>query len=447
VRRSILPAVLVAAFVLPGHVPSGPPSAPPRPNLILISIDTLRADRVGCYGYDRETTPTLDRLAKKGVRFTDVLTQATHTTESHQAIFTGALPSMLYDAYPKFETLGERFHTLGYDTAAFVDSGFMRKRYGHNRGFDLYEDEPPDAAPDRKTFWSSETRGLAWVLPRAEEWLRRREERPFFLFLHTYDVHCPYTPPGKFGSVFTGGREAPIDLAGMCSAKISETERSPEEVAWIRDQYDGGVRYTDHSLGKFLDRLKAAELDGNTVIVVISDHGESLGEVRGWFGHNRLFESQLYVPWIMSGPTLPAGVEVTEPAQLVDLVPTIYDLFDLEPLSSSAGRSLMPAVHGKRVFGEERLRVVEARTRRGLVRGEWMLVETIASGNATALHRLDEQPRRDRLEEEPEIAGRLLAEWRREMARLKISRRKLPEEELPVDDAVLEELRKLGYVD
>jgi len=235
--------------------------------------------------------------------------------------------------------------------------------------------------------------------------------------LHTYEVHCPYDAPAEYTSLFTGGRSAPIDIAGMCGKdSFNNMELEPEEIAWIRDHYDAGIRYTDELLEQFLRTLGDIGVTQNTLIIITSDHGESLGE-GGWFGHNRLHPTQYLVPWIMAGPGLPQGRVVEQPAQLADLLPTILDYLGLPaPSEPALGSSLMPAIHGKQIFESTRLRVCETRTQRALISGPWLLVQRKHNGTAVSLYRVDLDPEGEEnlLDSEPQVVQKILAEWTRQ---------------------------------
>jgi arylsulfatase A-like enzyme len=416
----------------------------------LISIDTLRADHLGAYGYGRATSPHLDRLAAGGVRFADVMTQSTRTLAAHKSIFAATLPSVHRLSLEGRVTMAAAFRDAGYDTAAFVDGGFMHSRFGHGNGFDLYVDTLAEPAPPGgRVVADRGSGGFAAILPEALAWLDRRARRPFLLFLHTYDVHCPYEPAEDYARMFTGGREAPLDVSGMCGKSHFASLELTEAVArWIGDLYDAGIRQVDDRIGSFVQELEQRGLLSSTLVVVISDHGESLGE-RGWVGHNRLDAAQLFVPWIMAGPGLPAGAVIDAPAQLVDLVPTLLEYAGLGPLPETAGTSLMPVIRGETSLSPRRLRVCESKTGRALLRGSWILEQELESGQPEQLYRRDTDPEatKNLLGPEADEASSILAAWEEYAAILPVGVGDLPEEETPVDEDLLQDLRALGYVD
>jgi len=420
---------------------------PPPPSIILVSIDTLRSDALGAYGRREAPTPTLDRLAAEGVLFADVITQSTNTGPSHRAILTG----VIYHAQDEStRTLPGILRQAGYDTAAFVDGGYMNEVYGHADGFDLYVDTTrrgePAAGPAEPSL--EKRGGFAVVLPRARRWIEEQGEkdphRPFFLFLHTYDVHCPYGAPPGVEPVHARGLPRP-DWADEPCRDHARAGLGPAELSWLEATYLDGVRHADRMLGEFLEDLRRTGALRNATVIVVSDHGESLGE-RGWIGHTLTHASQLFVPWIMAGPGLPAGRTVERPAQLIDLVPTVLDYLGLPPEPGAMGLSLMPAVRAERVPpGEERLRFCELGARRTLVKGGWALEQQ------PGLQDLVYEIRADPLAERGQVAGvertrtDLLTEYLEFLESHDADLSRSDDKATP-DERTLEQLKSLGYV-
>ncbi|HMF98428.1 MAG TPA: sulfatase-like hydrolase/transferase [Vicinamibacterales bacterium] len=310
-------------------------------NVLLVTIDTLRADHVGVYGSTLGLTPTLDRLAGEGLRFDVAHAHVPMTLPSHTTIMTGLYPaatgvrdngSFRFDGTKP--TLAGALQHAGYRTAAFVGAFVLDARFGLNTGFDLYDDRVQGASANleivQRTADAVLEPAAAWVLnsnpePRTQNREPRTgnpeprtpnsEPRPWFAWVHLYDPHEPYTPPEPFASRYR------------------------------QDPYSGEIAYTDAALGRLLDRLRGGALD-RTLIVVTSDHGESLGEhgerTHGLFA----YEATLRVPLIVwaPGPIRPAVVSA--PARLVDLAPTILDLVGVAPPSFD-GRSLRPRAPGE----------------------------------------------------------------------------------------------------
>jgi choline-sulfatase len=290
-----------------------------HPNVLLITIDTLRADHLGCYGDRDAATPTLDALAAGGVRFPDAVAHVPLTLPSHATILTGVTPlrhgvrdNAGFVLGPSLRTLAEQFRAGGYETVAFVSGFPVHHRFGLGRGFEVYEDRFPHGDdPTRPPYIE---RRADQTVAATIAWLNRRpagtDRRPFFLWLHLFDPHAPYDPPEPFRSRF--------------SAR----------------PYDGEVAFADAQIGVLLDRLKQAGLRGQTLVLATSDHGEGLGEhgepTHGLF----IYDSTVRVPLILAGPGVPTGRTVATLARGIDIAPTLLDLARLPALPEAEGRSL-----------------------------------------------------------------------------------------------------------
>jgi arylsulfatase A-like enzyme len=303
-------------------------AAGPR-NAILICIDTLRADRLGCYGYEaRTTTPNLDALAARSTVFRDVCAPAGWTKPSVPSYLTGTYPlqhgvyecsargigGTTSDVLPdEATTLAETFRTAGYRTAAFVRNAQLRPGLGFEQGFDLYQDEAGDA------------REIRW---QALDWLDDIEAgEPFFLYLHLLDVHMPYDVPDEWASRFAPLADvAPFREDGWRELRdaVNDGERvlSGAEREALGAVYDGSLAFVDHELGALLEGLELRGRSDDTVICLVSDHGEELGE-RGRMGHGHgLTELLLRVPFVLHVPGAPGRV-IDQPVDLVDVHPTL----------------------------------------------------------------------------------------------------------------------------
>jgi choline-sulfatase len=304
-----------------GRPPAPPPSAH---NLVLITIDTLRADRLGCYGNKTVATPHLDALAQAGAQALDSSVQVPLTRPSHVTILTGLYPSehgirdnVSPALRPEVPTLAERLKARGFETAGFVSSVVLSKQSGLARGFDTYSDHFEVGADDARFLNTIQRRGDA---PTAEaiSWLEAHSASRLFVWLHLYDPHDPYEPPEPYASRYADRL------------------------------YDGEVAWSDDLVGRLDTALERLGLRGDTLLVVTSDHGEGLGDhgeaVHGYF----VYESTLAVPLLLRGPGIPPGTRLRVTARSVDLVPTLLDLVDVRvdggpPL---AGRSLAAAFRG-----------------------------------------------------------------------------------------------------
>jgi choline-sulfatase len=340
-RRIAAPAAALAALAIAGvgawafwsrPAPTTDASRPPL-NVLLVTLDTTRADHVGAYGYARARTPRLDRLAAEGVRFDRAISPAPITLPAHASILTGLYPfrhgvrnnGNFYLA-DRFDTLATVLASRGYDTAAFVSSFVLDRRYGLARGFQTYDDRMEGAGSSVLEL-EAERRGDRTALALLA-WLDRHASTPsptvpFFAWLHLYDPHEPYHAPAPFGPAFS---DAP---------------------------YDGEIAFDDAILASVIDKLRSlGELD-RTVIAVIGDHGESLGE-HGEETHTMfVYESAVRVPMIVWRPgVVPSGVVVAQRVRAVDLAPTLLNLVGAPPLGAGRkdgrpdGVSLVPLFAG-----------------------------------------------------------------------------------------------------
>ncbi|HXV63943.1 MAG TPA: sulfatase-like hydrolase/transferase [Vicinamibacteria bacterium] len=287
-----------------------------RNNLLFVTIDTLRADRLGSYGSHAGLTPHLDRLGEDGIVFEDVVSHVPLTLPAHTSIFTAKYPTRhgvhdngTYRLGPGHNTLATLLSDHGYRTAAFVGAFVLDARFGLGRGFDHYD----DYYGEKRTFesFTELERRAESVLAPAEAWLRERRNEPWLVWIHLFDPHAPYEAPEPFASRHS------------------------------RDPYGAEIAYVDDRLGAFLARLDAAGLLENTLVTLVGDHGESLGEhgelTHGTFAYN----ATLSVPWILWSRAVPAG-RFSPRVRHVDVLPTLLDLLGIESPPEIDGVSLRP---------------------------------------------------------------------------------------------------------
>ena len=298
----------------------------PRWNLLLVTFDTTRADHIGCYGHRQALTPVLDSLAERGVLFDRAYTPVPMTLPAHASLLTGLYPpehglringtGRLGTQIP---TLAEMLRKEGYDTAAFIASFVLHSKFGLNRGFQEYDDDM--AGGDGGLQEIQLSRNASLVVDAALSWLHRRRARPFFCWVHLYDPHSPFDAHAEtFGDRF---REEP---------------------------YDGEIAFADQQLGRLVDFLKSRRLDERTLVVVVGDHGEGLGEHQEREHSLTLYNASLHVPLIIAGPRFcRAGIRAPSPVSLVDVGPTILDCLEVRSAAAVSGVSFRPALQGARV--------------------------------------------------------------------------------------------------
>lgn len=334
-------------------------------NVVLISVDTLRADRLSLYGYARPTSPHLDAWARRrGTVFRSVVASSPWTLPSHVSLFTG-LDSLRHGvnhsvpAPGSLNTLAEQLRRAGYKTLAITGGAFLRPELGLSQGFDVYR------------YWSSRAHfetELSSGIERALDWIARHQHRPFFLFFHTYAVHSPYlsrqpylrrlsgrnTPDRTLAiaeQLLDGEPGAPTRYALGIHAGGLPAGADPAQDEIIRiasDLYDSGVAYADAELKRLLERLEQPDLAGRTIVVLTSDHGEMFGE-HGLVSHTSLYDQNLLVPLILAGAgRRPAVREIRDQVRQIDVAPTILELAGLTVPSGIDGVSLVPLLEGNR---------------------------------------------------------------------------------------------------
>lgn len=331
------------------------PTVPHRPNILFIMIDTLRADRLGCYGYQRNTTPGLDRLAEEGIRFSRMIASSSWTLPSVMSMFT-SLPPSLHGAVnretrlrPGFTTLAEQLNSAGYQTAAFISNPVVHSKFGFGRGFDLYDDFTIllTGAIDPLTDSGAEARirsvASSPIISRlARNWLvkQRIPEEPFFLFLLYFDPHADYVPPSPYNRMFDPAYTGTVDGKDFTRKKKIYRERDREHISAL---YDGEIRYTDEHISRFLQKMTDAGLTEDTLIVVTSDHGEEFWEHGSTLHGHSLYEELVRVPFIMFWPGgLPARPVLHQQVSHIDIMPTVLDAVNLPIPEQCLGNSLLP---------------------------------------------------------------------------------------------------------
>ncbi len=370
-----------------------------RPSVLLITLDTTRADHCSAYGYARPTTPRLDALARSGARFEAAYAPTASTGPSHSSMFTGLLPlwhGVMKNGQvlpPERTTLAERLHAAGYRTAAVVSSFAVDHRFGLDQGFDSYDDRfSGQGATVHQETWehnvvgkpfdrrADETRGRAVEWLRSQGYLEPRQKRdegpPFFLWVHFFDPHSPYDPPPAHAALFP-----PL---------------GPGDVETRVAAYDAEIHFADEEMGRLLDALDAAGRLDRTLVVVAGDHGEGLMQ-HGHMEHGIfIYEEAVRVPLVVRGAAgRPLASTISSPVELVDLTPTILDLAGLSaPAGPLQGRSLAgvlrdqaPADPGREIFLQRRRYddrlpggVMVKGDKYGLRAGRWKYIEARDEG-------------------------------------------------------------------
>ena len=491
--------------------PASETPAVAAPNIVLISIDTLRADRLHCYGYERPTSPQLDRLAADGVLFSQARSPSSWTLPSHASMFLGVsqtshgVTSGKRRISEEQTTLAEILRSDGYATAGFYSGFLVSRRFGFAEGFDVYEQGPVD-------FVSTESSPT--INAKAKAWLTADREEPFFLFLHYFDVHDPYSellaehgsfrssesPPSELAELYTDAERSPrsgraeLDRAKRRSLeqilstsgvgvpeKLDESAwktlaeelraegsralaeqvvalqraRIPrlldsDDAKWISDSYDDGVRYVDAHVGAIVDLLRELAIYEDALVLVVSDHGETLLDRPGKVGHRGSpYEPVLHVPLIIKPPGGESGRRVDLPVSTVDIFHTVLDYADVKGDGRSAERGLRRAIEGRSVRPPDYLLSEDIDSRgaeRALYSLPWKLISKADSPERDALFDLSVDPREgsNLVTSHPEIHSRLRQLLDRAVEDAELDR--LPASaNVDPDARATETLRALGY--
>lgn len=468
-RRSLAFGLAFASFAVACGSPSkrqgADASPPPRPGgsgytIVLVTIDTLRADHLGVYGYSRPTSPNIDALAKQGATFTRAFTHWPKTRGSMAAMLTGRRPSQSgyskhHPGIPGFNpTLASTLKDAGYRTVAFVDNPNVAVVHGYSKGFDAYHETWED-----KSLTSEWDRTRA-ITDGAMRTLAEPRKQPLFLWLHYVNPHAPYTPPPPFDTRFLDGASKagprlPVVPGAHGGIPKQWAVAGQDRLGYYVAQYDGEIAAVDQEVGRVVGSLGRPPDRGRTVLLLTSDHGESLGEHGYYFDHGEnLFDPSLGVPMILTGPGVPPGERREAFVSTLDVVPTLLDAAKVSYPPDLGGTSFMDVAAGRRNSLRDRLFAQNDRNLSATWTAHHKLVATPGdTANAYALfdRRADPGETRDRSAAEPDALRaerrelelyleRADREWVRLRPRLGDASHAKPSRE------ACERLRALGYL-
>ncbi len=430
-------------------------AGPKRPtSVILIVLDTVRADHLGAYGYTRPTSPALDRWAARGALLERGWASSPWTLPSFGSIFTGRLPVDHAAGYrltrkfwnPKIASLAASVPTLpeilsdhGYATAAIVNNPFLEERFGIARGFETY---------DYVNTNNQHLRRADVVVNRALQWLEQRDPRRFLLVLHLFDPHMQYDPPeqtrGRFTRRFQSSLALPIANGG--ALRLGFVRPDARDRRFIAAAYDEEILFVDIHVGRFLDQLEQRGLLDDALVLLTADHGEELWDHGGFEHGHSVYQEVLHVPFLFWGPGVRPG-RIPTPVSHVDILPTVLDALGIPGPGDLAGASLWPLLSERRELPERTL-VAEGTLygdeHKALMRWPWKL--TVTDGEAApALFDLARDPdeQTDLAAEKPAVLRELLGDLEERYRLPPPDRDDAPAAEL--DEAAQERLQSLGY--
>ncbi|MFN0242231.1 MAG: sulfatase [Planctomycetota bacterium] len=334
----------------------------PRPDILLISIDSLRSDHLGCYGYAKPTSPRIDRLAAEGVRCETAITTTSWTLPAHAAMFTGLFDSAhgVVDnglaLAPGHRTLAELLKEDGYRTAGFFGGPYLHPVFGLGQGFDHYE-SCMSAMPSDDAVLSMSQQDVnashrdvtgPRTLDAFTRWLDGTSEEPLFAFVHLWDVHYDYIPPPEYAQLFDPDYTGSLDASNLKHNQAIEPKMAPRDLQHLIALYDGEIRFTDDVIAKMLAALEKKGRLSNTLVVITADHGQEFFEHGGKGHQTTLHEELVRVPLVFWWPKeLSTARVVHDQVRLVDVLPTILALASVDGVPRVQGRDIGPLLRGE----------------------------------------------------------------------------------------------------
>ncbi|MBN2382633.1 sulfatase [bacterium] len=440
-------------------------STTPPQNIFLLSLDTLRADHLSCYGYPRQTSPCIDYLAKQAVQFHDAFSQDSSTAPSHMTLFTSLFPSShgvskqncLNQAIPTMAVFLKARH---YATLGFTGGGNLSTSFGFDRGFDTYVCQDILGTPGDTTYLDER------VLPAIME--KQANHSPFFCFLHTYCIHDPYVPPPPFHNMFSHDiRNESIEriraIEQFWDMDLLQQRRhfwniidtsDPEHINFLRALYDGEIRYTDSILQKIFRRCGQMNGKTGTLTIIVSDHGEEFLDHRGYFHANKLYDELVHVPFILHWPDrFTSGSIRSDRVGLIDILPTVLGIVGGRSPNHFQGRDLLGSAHHE--IGTDRPIFMDNMRRSllkaGLRTSRWKFIETLDKSNQELYDLLNDPAEMSNLVEDTtlsEVRQSLESQLHQQISQnLKCFKKQSPQAIGQYDQQTRQELKALGYID
>ncbi len=457
--ESHLPAEKAAAAGLDG------------PNVVMIVLDALRADHLSIYGYGRETSPNIDRLAREGVMFSNAHSQGNRTIIAMPALFTSLYPSFhgaigrgkLMRPLPHdHTTIAEMFSSKGYTTVGLMNNVYLKTKFNLTQGFDrleefyaerynlgLYKFLRHSGIIERPRFAVNVHPDADEVTDVALQWLDRLEDRPFFMYVHYMDTHHPYAPPPPYDTLYgkTGDVPTPMGLF-KTTTQLLRSDRLDElkdiELEKLVDYYDGTIRIADDEIGRLIERVVVASGDRETIVVITADHGDEFMEHGSLYHNNLVIEELIHVPLIFwSSKSFQRGNRVDCLVRHVDVLPTLGDLAGADIPAEAEGRSLVPLLDGE-ITSIEVESISEGDFCTALSVGNWKIMR-VDTTDSFLLFDIDETPRetRDLSKTHPDEYERMHARLFEYLKKAKELRKAM---EAEADEDTIRALKALGYI-
>jgi len=458
-----------------------------RKNIIIISIDTLRADHMGSYGYGRDTTPGLDAFSCEGIVFDRAYTQASSTLPAHSSLFTSTYPDMhgvinIRNSLPSgLMTLAQLLSENGYDTAAFVNASWFHPKFNLNQGFryyNYYHDlQSKSQGDDIKIGRNAKETNIA-----VYKWLEKHWENPFFLFIHYFDVHSdwnrlPYESSLPFSRMFSsgysgdfkGGEDGVYASRYLLKVNRDRIKLDPVDRNYIMDLYDEGIAFADYHISDLLNNLKQMGLLDDSLVIITSDHGEEFQE-HGQVLHEQVYEELIHVPLIIRMPKAENSIKrnlverflslfkeqkkssqvkrIKTPVQNIDIMPTVLDIAGIDKPLYARGRSLLKEINGMPAESKYIFSRNTSGSQYAVRNDAWKLL-FFPEENKTVLYNIVADPGETKDLSVTEVKTKeklkkVLTQWKTECEEIQS---KFKSDKIEIDDTTKEELKSLGYIE
>lgn len=422
-------------------------NTPKEYNVILIGIDTLRADHLKCYGYQRDTAPNTDRIALQGSIFKRAYATTSWTLPSFHSIFT-SLYQISHGVVTDYLRLDESFITMaeilkdnGFLTAGFISAPYLKSIFGFSQGFDLYEESP--SSPNNPMAQSARTshKLSKLVLP----WIRKNRNERFFLFVHYWDPHYDFIPPKPYRKMFNPDYKGWMKGRDFVDDDRINPDMDEEDLKQLLALYDGEIRWTDSHLGLLFEVLEKLKLDDKTIIIIVGDHGEEFFE-HGEKGHrNNLYNETIHVPLIFKIPGIKKPRTIEAVVSIVDILPTVLDILEIENPTLMEGRSLKSLIYGQEKEAHESVFSELDDYLISMIKGSWKIIHNSES-HEFELYNIKDDPLEihnvfNRQSTQAYELMKELISWQKIKEKTKMIAPKVIQ-----DEKTLKQLKSLGYI-
>jgi arylsulfatase A-like enzyme len=418
-----------------------------RPNVIILGIDTFRGDHASHNGYQRKTCPNIDSIGKKGIVFTNAFSTTSWTLPAFHSILTGLYSRsngvfMINNSLDKsYITLAELLKNQGYKTAGFISGDFLKSPYGFNQGYDLYNESVSRRAGIESQANITSDKLTKLALP----WIRKNQINKFFLFIHYWDPHYDYIPPDPYDTVFDPDYQGTIDGRNFKHSEAIHPQMPKRDFDHIIALYDGEIAWTDKHIGKLLSSLQEWHLDKETIVIVVADHGE------GFFDHGQrthgstLYNEEIQIPLIFYIPSLELSKTIEHSVSIVDIVPTLCDLLNINHPKGTDGTSLLPIINSNRDWTRGEVYAELWHKLIAVIRDDWKLIHNTKTGEFQLFDLNNDDGEKNNLIQ----IDTHKAEEMKQMVLNFLQKKKTlaaKSDKTKLDEQTLEQLKSLGYI-